>query len=153
VTKLSRLKQSIDVGAQLRMFAAKEMPIEAVRGALEKDLVAIVRGELERLGYKTWSGRIRIFGRPLDGSEGPPFIPILGPGTPDILGVFPPMSPAYGRMFGLEMKRDLSEKERQSQREWRMMAAALRIPCETFHSLERAVDFLEERRHLAANER
>ena|SRR5271155_1614005 len=150
---LSRLKQPADIGAQLRMFAAKEMPIEAVRGPLEKDLVIIVRGELERRGYKTWSGRIRIFERPLDGSMGIPFVPVLGPGTPDILGVFPPLSAAHGRLFGLEMKRDLSEKERASQIKWRTEAAAMRIACKTFCSLEDALHFVEEHRHLAVNER
>lgn len=150
---LSRLKQPKEVGAQLRMYAQEVMPTSSVHGPLEKDLVREIRDVLERMGYKTWSGRIRIFGRPLDGSEGPPFIPILGPGTPDILGVFPPLSPAHGRMFGLEAKRDFSEEERASQQRWRTMAAAWRIGVEVVHSVEHAVEWVEERRHLASDER
>lgn len=150
---LSRLKQPKEVGAQLRMYAQEAMPISSVRGPLEKGLVVIVRGELERRGYKTWSGRIRIFDRPLDGSQGIPFIPALGTGCPDILGVFPPLSPAHGRFFGLEMKRDLSEKERTSQIKWRTEAAAMRVACKTFSSVDEAVEFVEELRHLAVNER
>jgi hypothetical protein len=135
------------------MFAKTEMPIAAVRGPLEKDLVTIVRGELKRLGYKTWSGRIRIFDRPLDGSQGIPFIPALEPGCPDILGVWPPLSPAHGRLWGLEAKRDLSEKERASQIKWRTEAAAMRIACKTFSSVSEAVQFLEEHRHLGPEQR
>ena len=150
---LSRLKQPKEVGAQLRMYAQEAMPTSSVRGPLEKVLVKDIRDALEKMGYKTWSGRIRIFGRPLDGSEGLPFVPILGPGTPDILGVYPPMSPAHGRMFGLEAKRDLCEEERVSQQQWRMMAAAWRIGVEVVRSVDHAVQWVEERRHLAFHER
>lgn len=127
---------------QLRMLPESEMPKELV-APLEKDLVERVRAVLGKLGYLTWSGRIRVFDRPLDGSLGIPFIPSLEPGCPDILGIMPDRT---GRFFGVEPKRDLSEKERASQLAWHEKARYWGVLVITVRTVAEAVDFLEQHR-------
>lgn len=146
--RLKRLKQPNKRGEQLRMFAASEMPPELI-APLEKDTVDRTRKILGKLGYKTWSGRVAIYdpspaARLARLEKGwPPFLPALEPGCPDILGVMPDRQ---GRLFGLEFKRDLSEKERASQLRWREMATYWGILCETVRSVDEAVSFLEAHR-------
>ena len=145
------------------------MPLDAV--PLEKDLVERIRGALEKLGYLTWSGRVAIYDRiavhrdrslggPRSGvsrdeeasdaareariARGwPPFIPALGTGCPDILGVMPDRG---GRLFGLECKRAESDKERVAQVKWREMASYWGIPCATVRTVDEAVEYLEVHR-------
>jgi hypothetical protein len=130
------------------MFAATEMPTELL-APLEKDVVDETRRVLEKLGYKTWSGRVAIYDATFEAREArllkgwPLFLPALGLGTPDILGVMPDRA---GRLFGLEFKRDLSEKARASQKEWHEVAAYWGILCSIVRSTVEAVDFLEAHR-------
>jgi hypothetical protein len=127
------------------------MPSEA-RAPLEKDTVDATRVALEKLGYLTWSGRAAIYDPSAEAREEriargwPLFLPVLGPGTPDVLGVFPG---GEGRLFGLEFKRELSDKERLSQRKWHARAKAWGISVATVRSAQEAIAFLEsERRRL-----
>jgi hypothetical protein len=77
--------------AQLRLIpGAKNKP----RPAPEKDLVRAIIDGLKKMGILCWSGRIHVRGHL------PPYLPVLGKGTPDILGIFP-----GGQMFGIEGKR------------------------------------------------
>lgn len=75
------------------MFAESEMPSELV-APLEKDLVDRIRTVLEKLGCRTWSGRVAIYdvseeARQERAARGwPPFLPALGTGCPDILASF-----------------------------------------------------------------
>jgi hypothetical protein len=148
LARLKRLKQPNVRGVQLRMFAASEMPTELL-APLEKDIVERTRRVLGKLGYKTWSGRAAIFdpspeARAERVARGwPLFLPVLDVGCPDILGVMPDCK---GRLFGLEFKRDLSEKERASQLAWREMAGYWGILCQTVRSVDEAVTFLESHR-------
>jgi len=143
-----RLKQPEQKGAQLRMFAASEMPDELL-APLEKDVVTRTRRALEKMGYKTWSGRAAIYDPTPEAREAriergwPLFLPVLEPGCPDVLGVMPERK---GRLFGLEFKRDLSEKERVSQKKWREMSDYWGIICETVRSVDEAIAFLEAHR-------
>jgi hypothetical protein len=147
---MKRLKQPEARGSQLRMFAATEMPPELV-APLEKDVVERTRKVLGKLGYKTWSGRVAIYDPSTEAraervARGwPLFLPVLEPGCPDILGVMPERK---GRLFGLEFKRDLSEKERASQLKWHEMADYWGILCQTVRSVDEAVSFLESHRRL-----
>jgi hypothetical protein len=136
---LKRLRQPKGRMVQLRMLPEAEMP-RALVAPLEEDLVNRTRAVLGKLGYLTWSGRIRIFDRPLDGSRGIPFIPSLEPGCPDILGVMPDCT---GRLFGVEAKRDLSEKERASQIAWHEKARYWGVLVVTARTVQEVVDFLE----------
>lgn len=143
MSRLKRLKQPSGVGAQLRMLPAAEMPPSAasVRGPLERDLVDDIRAALGRLGHKTWSGRVAIFSCEACGARpSVPFIPALGTGCPDILGV---TSGRAGRLFAIECKRDASEKERASQRAWREEAAYWGIACAVIRSVSEAVEFVQ----------
>ena len=143
-----RLKQPQNLGAQLRMLPESEMPRELV-APLERDVVDMTRAALEKMGYLTWSGRAAIYdptpeGRQVRLERGwPLFLPILGPGTPDVLGIMPERQ---GRLFGLEFKRDLGEKERASQTKWREMASYWGIICATVRSVDEAVTYLEAHR-------
>lgn len=144
-------------GQQLSFLPASEMPLPP----LEKDLVVSVRAALEKLGYLTWSGRVAVYERiaalanartlkethkGTEGSEyaAPPFLPSLGPGTPDILGVFPERR---GRLFGLECKRARSDKERAAQLRWHEQARFYGVPVATVRSVEEAIEFLETERN------
>ena len=158
----------IPLRGQLSFLPAPEMP----PAPLEKDLVVAIRKALEKLGYLTWSGRVAVHERldalravrPLreawdrgerlsaeeeervilhDVGAGPPFLPSLGPGTPDILGIFPERQ---GRLFGLECKRARSDKERVAQLRWHERARFYGIPVATVRSIEEAIEFLESHR-------
>ena len=147
-----RLKQPKTAGSQLRMFPAAEMPPELI-APLEKDLVENTRRALKKLGYHTWSGRTAIFdptpeARAARIAKGwPLFFPALEPGTPDIVGIMPDRK---GRLFGLEAKRDLSEKERASQKKWRENAAYWGVICTTVRTVDEAIEFLEAHRHASS---
>jgi hypothetical protein len=143
-----RLKQPSTSGAQLRMFPASEMPGELL-APLEKDVVSRTRRALEKMGYKTWSGRAAIYDPSPEAREAriergwPLFLPVLEPGCPDVLGIMPERK---GRLFGLEFKRDLSEKERASQKKWHEMATYWGIICGVVRSVDEAIAFVETRR-------
>ena len=128
------------------------MPPELL-APLEKDLVKNTRAALKKLGYLTWSGRTAIFdptpeARAARIAKGwPLFFPALEPGTPDILGIMPDRK---GRLFGLEAKRDLSEKERASQKKWREMADHWGVISTTFRTVQEAIEFLESSRYSSA---
>jgi len=145
---LKRLKQPKRKMEQLRMFAESEMPRELVV-PLEKDLVDRIRTVLEKLGCKMWSGRVAIYDVSEEAREEraargwPPFLPALGTGCPDILGIFPDRR---GRFFGLECKRADGDKERAAQKAWRQLADYWGIPTATVRSVEEAVSFLEAHR-------
>ena len=145
---MKRLKQPEGPGAQLRMLPATEMPGELL-APLEKNAVDAARAALEKLGYLTWSGRAAIYDPSAEAREErlargwPLFLPVLGPGTPDVLGVFPG---GGGRLFGLEFKRTLSDKERLSQRKWHARARAWGIPVATVRSAGEAIAFVESER-------
>jgi hypothetical protein len=100
---MKRLKQPTKRGEQLRMFAKDMMPGELI-APLEKDVVDETRAALEKLGYLTWSGRIAIYDATPEAREAriargwPLFLPVLGPGTSDVLGVMPERA---GRFFAL----------------------------------------------------
>lgn len=98
---------------------------------LEKHLVDAIRHAFKRMGLVTWSGRIWVRG------HRPPYLPVLGPGTPDILGVT-----RQGRLFGVEAKRDDASHDRPSQEAWRAYAAATRIAVVTVRSVGEAVAFV-----------
>lgn len=148
VPALRRLKQPRGRGAQLRMLPESEMPTESIV-PLEKDVVDETRRALKKLGYLTFSGRAAIYDPTSEARDEriargwPLFLPVFGPGTPDVLGVFPKSG---GRLFGLEFKRDLSEKERATQIRWRAMAEAWGIPVQTVRSTDEAIEFLERHR-------
>ena len=141
---LKHLKQPKRRMEQLRMFAECEMPRELV-APLEKDLVERIRAVLGKMGYHTWSGRIAIYdvseeARQERAARGwPPFLPALGAGCPDILGIFPDQ---HGRLFGLECKRADGDKERAAQKAWKELADYWGIPTATVRSVEEAVSFL-----------
>jgi len=143
-----RLKQSQIPGAQLRFLPESEMPRELV-APLEKDVVDTTRTVLEKMGYLTWSGRAAIYDPTPEARDArlergwPLFLPVLGPGCPDVLGIMPERQ---GRLFGLEFKRNLSEKERASQSKWREMASYWGIICATVRSVDEAVTYLEAHR-------
>lgn len=89
--------------AQLQLIkGAKNAP----RPGPEKDLVRAILDGLKRMGILCWSGRIHVF------NHRPPYLPVLGPGTPDVLGIFP-----NGKMFGIEGKRP-GEKPSNEQLWW-----------------------------------
>ena len=113
--------------AQLRLLKAADMP----RRPLEKELVNAIRLVAHRMGLVTWSGRIYIF------NHKPPYLPVLGDGTPDVLGVF-----RDGRMFGIEAKRDSGSKERESQCLWAAKHPSVKVA--TVRSVEEAVAFWKE---------
>jgi hypothetical protein len=150
-----RLRQPVESGAQLRMFAASEMPGELL-APLEKDVVSRTRRALEKMGYKTWSGRVAIYDVSPEAKKEraergwPAFLPALEPGCPDVLGIMPERK---GRFFGLEFKRDsrstyasLDTKERASQKKWHEMAAYWGIICGTVRSVDEAIAFVEAHR-------
>jgi len=144
-----RLKQPKGRMTQLRMFAASEMPPELL-APLEKDVVAITKRALEKMGYKVWSGRVAIFDPTPEAREQrvergwPLFIPALEPGCPDLLGIFPERK---GQLWGLEFKRDApSSKERASQIKWREMASYWGILCATVRTSSEAISYLEAHR-------
>jgi hypothetical protein len=123
---------------------------------LEKDVVSRARMALEKMGYKTWSGRAAIYDPTPEAREAriergwPLFLPALEPGCPDVLGVMPERQ---GRLFGLEFKRDwrstsasLDTKERASQKKWHEMAAYWGIICGTVRSVDEAIAFVEAHR-------
>lgn len=127
---------------QGRLLPKKAMP--TIR-AYEKLIVDAARDALSHeQGVFVWSGRQKIFGRSSGGCQ---FLPVLGPGTPDLLGVKkkpwgttqgadgggPPDggSPDGGSpdggwracFFGIEFKRTGKDRERETQRVWRERAS------------------------------
>lgn len=145
---MRRLKQPAALGSQLRMLPFAEMPRELV-APLERDVVLQTRTALKKLGYHTWSGRTAIFDATPEARQAriakgwPLFFPALEAGTPDILGIMPERR---GRFFGLEFKRDFSEKERMSQIRWREIADYWGIICQTVRTTDEAIKFLESHR-------
>lgn len=123
---MKRLRQG--AALQLRMLPAAEMP----KAPLEKELVDSIRLVAHRMGMITWSGRIFVHGHK------PPYLPILGPGTPDILGIF-----RDGRLWGVEAKRDSSSKERDTQKLWRLTNPGVLV-C-VARTVEEAVAFWKEK--------
>lgn len=142
---LSRLRQPKKRGEQLRLLPAAEMPLDAV--VLEKDLADRIRAALAKMGFLTWSGRVAIFdptseARQARAARGwPPFIPALGPGCPDILGVFPGGS---ARLCAIETKRAESDKERLSQVKWRERSTAWGVFCVVARTVEEATEVLQK---------
>lgn len=124
---MTRLRQG--KGPQLRLLKSSEMP----KPPLEKHLIDAIREVAKRMGLDTWSGRIFVHGHK------PPFLPVLGPGTPDILGVF-----RTGLFWGLEGKRDDKSLERESQLIWR--ARYPQVLVETVRTVDEAVEFWKRHR-------
>lgn len=91
---------------------------KAVPLPLERELVDAIRDMLNQFGVLHWSGRIyvRRSGRRA-------FLPALGTGTPDIIGV------VRGRMFAIEAKRSDKDRARDSQMDWMRLARAHGIAC------------------------
>ena len=102
-----RLRQGRSAG-QLRLLPKASMPA----APLERELVDRIRAGLTKLGLLNWSGRLWIRG------GHPPYMPILGSGTPDILFVT-----RDGRLRGIEAKRTASDDLRATQELWREVAA------------------------------
>ena len=112
---------------QLRLVRKADMP----KAPLEKHLVDAIRQLAHKMGLIQWSGRIAVWGHQ------PPFLPVFGAGTPDVLGVF-----RDGRMWGLEAKRGPNSKERESQLVW--AAAHPYVLVETVRTVEDAHLFFVE---------
>ena len=112
---------------QLRLVRKADMP----RAPLEKHLVDAIRQLAPKMGLIQWSGRIAVWGHQ------PPFLPVFGAGTPDVLGVF-----RDGRMWGLEAKRGPNSKERETQLVW--AAAHPYVLVETVRTVEEAHLFFVE---------
>jgi hypothetical protein len=125
---VTRLRQSKTKG-QLRLLPAASMP----RAPLEAALVDAIKVVAHRMGFDVFSGRMRIFG------HRPPYLPVLGPGTPDLLLVH-----RDGRLLGIEAKRDASQELRQSQKLWQAMHPAILV-LET-RSVEEAAEWLRGKR-------
>lgn len=144
---LARLRQPKARGEQLRLLPASDMPLNSV--PLENDLVDRIRAALAKMGYLTWSGRVAIFdptpeARQERAARGwPPFIPALGAGCPDIVGIFPGGS---GRFFGIECKRAESDKERLAQIAWRERAEAWGVFCCVARSVDGATSAVDVER-------
>jgi hypothetical protein len=111
---------------QLRLLRKAEMP----KAPLERELVDAIRALAHKMGLIQWSGRIFV----LRGK--PPYLPILGPGTPDVL-----ILARDGRLLGIEAKRDESSQERQSQVLWRAQFPTVKVA--VVRSTVEAYDFLK----------
>lgn len=149
---LGRLRQPKARGEQLRLLPASEMPLDVV--SLERDLVDRLRAALAKMGYLAWSGRVAIFDATPEAAREraargwPPFIPALGTGCPDIIGVFPGGS---GRLFAVECKRAASDKERLAQIAWRERTRDWGVFCLVARNVEEAIAVLDaERRRMSS---
>jgi hypothetical protein len=99
---------------------------------LERELVDAIRDMLSAYGALHWSGRIFVKrGRRT-------FLPALGTGTPDIIGV------VRGRMFAIEVKRSDKDKERPAQTEWMRQARAAGVACGTARTVHEALDIFHQ---------
>ena len=76
---------------QLRLLKKADMP----RPELERELVDAIRTLIHAMGLVHWTGRMFI------SNHHPPYLPVLGPGTPDLL-----VLSRKGVLLGIEAKRD-----------------------------------------------
>lgn len=112
---------------------------------LETKLVDAIREALAALGIANESGRIYTGGRP-------PFLPILGPGTPDILlwihqrrtDGLNPRTVSAAEMHGIEAKRTLSDKARASQVAWHERWGRIGVRVTVVSTVADAVRFAKE---------
>lgn len=105
---------------------------------LERDLVQAIRDGLTRIGIVHWSGRLYVHG------GHPPYLPVLGPGTPDILGVF-----RGARLFGIEAKRSLSDVTSPAQLQWHWIAAQQGIRVYVARDVDEALKWAAAQQTLA----
>lgn len=109
------------------------LPKASMPKALEKDLVYAIRKAFSKVGIPNESGRIAVFGARVR------FVPVFGPGTPDLL-----CWTSTGRMFGIEAKRDLSSRDRQTQIDWREAWLRRGVITRTCRTVREAFDAWEE---------
>lgn len=113
--------------AQMRFLPKSKMP----RKPRESGLVDAARKAIAYVpSTMVYSGRVWCSGAV-------PFVPALGKGTPDLVGS------TLGWFWGVEFKRDASEKERLTQQRWRAIAslAGIRVLTECT-TVEAAVEFV-----------
>lgn len=116
---------------QGRLYSLKMSP----RPAPEKDLVNAIRRGLTKMGVLNWSGRIHVR------NHRPPYLPILGPGTPDILWL------AGGKFGGIEVKRgDVKAKPDPAQWSWHAVAQFHGMHVITVNDVRSALDAVREAR-------
>ena len=128
---MTRLRQG--KGPQLRLIRSAEMP----KAPLEKGLIQAIRDGLSRMGITNWSGRIFVH------NHKPPYLPTLGAGTPDVIGVLP-----SGKMFGIEGKRGEADKPSDVQLWWHACARATGVQVYVARDVEGALRWVEALRRI-----
>jgi hypothetical protein len=112
---------------QLRLLPKTTMP----RASLEADLVIAIRKAIAAFGLVHWTGRMFV------SNHHPPYLPVLGPGTPDIL-----VLSRKGVLLGIECKRDASSKLSESQKVWQARYPTVKVA--EVRTVEEAAQFLKE---------
>ncbi len=101
------------------------------RPELERELVDAIRTLIHAMGLVHWTGRMFI------SNHHPPYLPVLGPGTPDLL-----VLSRKGVLLGIEAKRDASSKLSESQKVWQARYPTVKVA--EIRTAEEAAQFLRD---------